>query len=76
MQISDWGSARYLFADGDRSQQNEYGIALKWASPEQALDNNYANWEVNNRTLNEKTNVWQIGMIMCCAMRLESPLPG
>ncbi|THX02804.1 hypothetical protein D6D18_03919 [Aureobasidium pullulans] len=74
--LADWGTARTLdAATRARTGALDESICLPFASPEQACDDTFSNWEVPNLTFSAKTNVWQLGMLMCCAMRLTRALP-
>jgi hypothetical protein len=74
--MADFGSARRLgTAQKRRVDANYEAIFLADGAPEMIYDQDDEEWEVPDVELSAKTNIYQIGVLMTCAMRLDHPLP-
>ncbi|THZ12683.1 hypothetical protein D6C91_08330 [Aureobasidium pullulans] len=76
-QFADFGSAREILPNvKDRSDMGADPCCPEYAPPELAWDPVNDTWEVPAAMhVSGKTNIYQIGMLMACAMRLEPALP-
>ncbi|KAG9846405.1 kinase-like protein, partial [Aureobasidium melanogenum] len=72
--LSDFGSSRHIdFMTRNRFQDWEEAMQVSFAPPELARPN--GQYEVPGLKVTHKTNVWQIGMVIACMMRLDVYLP-
>ncbi|KEQ77675.1 hypothetical protein M436DRAFT_59644 [Aureobasidium namibiae CBS 147.97] len=92
--LGDFGSARFVDAQGEVLRHRTGPYAQPFAAPEMAWDDswdpgwyavqNFDHWDPTvppsggyvqkPAVLSSKTNIWQIGMLMLCAIRLEVKL--
>ncbi|THV72737.1 hypothetical protein D6C81_05137 [Aureobasidium pullulans] len=79
--VADFGSSRNLGDSGVRDRSDVVrrdACCMLFAPPELARINDGVTWEVKDgpsATLSNKTNVWQVGMLLACCMRLRPYLP-
>ncbi|THY14487.1 hypothetical protein D6D01_08115 [Aureobasidium pullulans] len=79
--VADFGSSRNLGDPGVRDRSDVVrrdACCMLFAPPELAKINDGVTWEVKDgasATLSNKTNVWQVGMLLTCCMRLRPYLP-
>ncbi|KEQ93798.1 hypothetical protein AUEXF2481DRAFT_6379 [Aureobasidium subglaciale EXF-2481] len=78
--VADFGSSRRLADPGVRNRSDlvrRDACCALFAPPELSKINDGMDWEVSEpgTTLSNKTNVWQIGMLIACCMRLCTYLP-
>ncbi|KEQ92656.1 hypothetical protein AUEXF2481DRAFT_7398 [Aureobasidium subglaciale EXF-2481] len=72
--LADFGSSRYIDpATKDRSAGLNESIQELHAPPE--LMSIPEGWEMPGLEVTHRTNIWQIGMIIICMMRLDPELP-
>ncbi|THX03849.1 kinase-like protein [Aureobasidium pullulans] len=73
--LADFGGSRYLTAGAILRNNNALLEPMQpdFGSPE--LSKSVGGWEVPGLTLSAKTNVWNVGLLICCLMRLEPVLP-
>ncbi|KAI5208212.1 hypothetical protein E4T39_01579 [Aureobasidium subglaciale] len=76
IQLSDFGSAHVIDgATARRITGGDEAMHPFYTSPELTLDYGEDNWEVPGLRVSHKTNVWNIGLIICCLIRMEEDLP-
>ncbi|KAG2168301.1 hypothetical protein JADG_008040 [Aureobasidium aubasidani] len=75
--VADFGSAREILPNvKDRSDMGADPCCPEYAPPELAWDLVDDTWEVSTAmNVSGKTNIYQVGMLMACTMRLEPSLP-
>ncbi|THX02805.1 hypothetical protein D6D18_03920 [Aureobasidium pullulans] len=72
--VADFGSSRNLGDSGVRDRSDVVrrdACCMLFAPPELARINDGVTWEVkdgSSATLSNKTNVWQVGMLLACCM--------
>ncbi|KAH0352084.1 kinase-like protein, partial [Aureobasidium melanogenum] len=72
--LSDFGSSRHIdFMTKNRFEQWEEAMQVSFTPPELARPR--GRYEVPGMKITHKTNVWQIGMVIACMMRLDVYLP-
>ncbi|KAG9608880.1 kinase-like protein, partial [Aureobasidium melanogenum] len=72
--LSDFGSSRHIdFMTRNRFGTWEEAMQVSFTPPELARPN--GRYEVPGLKVTHKTNVWQIGMVIACMMRLDVYLP-
>ncbi|KAG9516806.1 DUF1365-domain-containing protein, partial [Aureobasidium melanogenum] len=72
--LSDFGSSRHIdFMTRNRFGTWEEAMQVSFTPPELARPN--GEYEVPGLKVTHKTNVWQIGMVIACMMRLDVYLP-
>ncbi|KAH0354943.1 hypothetical protein KCU83_g2501, partial [Aureobasidium melanogenum] len=79
--LADFGSSRSLADPGVKNRGDVVrrdACCMLFAPPELAKINDGVVWEVRdgpNTSLSKKTNIWQVGMLIACCMRLNTYLP-
>ncbi|KAI4747482.1 hypothetical protein E4T50_02211 [Aureobasidium sp. EXF-12298] len=79
--VADFGSSRNIGDPGVKVRGDVVrrdACCMLFAPPELAKVNDGVAWEVKggpNTLLSNKTNVWQVGMLIACCMRLSTYLP-
>ncbi|KAG9601957.1 kinase-like protein, partial [Aureobasidium melanogenum] len=72
--LSDFGSSRHIdFMTRNRFGTWEEAMQVSFTPPELARPN--GQYEVPGLKVTYKTNVWQVGMVIACMMRLDVYLP-
>ncbi|KAH0347227.1 DUF1365-domain-containing protein, partial [Aureobasidium melanogenum] len=75
-QLADFGSSRIIDeAARRRLAGNDEAMHPYFTPPELTRDSDNFNWAVPGLHITNKTNVWSIGLIICCLMHLQPQLP-
>ncbi|KAG9846402.1 kinase-like protein, partial [Aureobasidium melanogenum] len=74
--LADFGSSRIIDeAARRRLTGNDEAMHPYFTPPELTRDSANFDWAVPGLHVTNKTNVWSIGLIICCLMRLQPELP-
>ncbi|KAG9597945.1 DUF1365-domain-containing protein, partial [Aureobasidium melanogenum] len=74
--LADFGSSRIIDeAARRRLAGNDEAMHPYFTLPGLTRDSDHFNWAVPGLHITNKTNVWSIGLIICCLMHLQPQLP-